>query len=112
MPDGHARRHLTDEDATGKPGTAMGAERDVASRPYLERTTGKRQHPPRASRRLCGVRAGNERRMSEALTPEEETIETDLAETLADDVPVEDEYDGPDPEDDPKGDGSDEDQGT
>jgi len=28
------------------------------------------------------------------------------------DVPVEDEYDGPDPEDDPKGDGADEDQGT
>jgi hypothetical protein len=50
--------------------------------------------------------------MSEALTPEEESIETDLGETPEEDVPVEDEYDGPDPEDDPKGDGSDEDQGT
>ena len=50
--------------------------------------------------------------VSEALTPEEETIETDLAETADEDVPVDDEYDGPDPEDDPTGDGSDEDQGT
>ena len=50
--------------------------------------------------------------MSEAQTPEEETIETGLAQTPGKDVPVEDEYDGPDPEDDPKGDGSDEDQGT
>ena len=50
--------------------------------------------------------------MSEAQTPEEETIETDLAQTPGEDVPVEDEYDGPDPEDDPKGDGSDEDQVT
>jgi hypothetical protein len=50
--------------------------------------------------------------MSEALTPEEETIESEIAEVPADDVPVEDEYDGPDPEDDPKGDRSDEDQGT
>jgi hypothetical protein len=50
--------------------------------------------------------------MSEALTPEEESIETELGETPDEDVPVEDKYEGPDPEDDPKGDGSDEDQGT
>lgn len=50
--------------------------------------------------------------MSEARTPEEETIETDLARTTDEDTPVEDEYEGPDPEDDSKGDGSDEDQGT
>ena len=50
--------------------------------------------------------------MSEALTPEEESIETELSETPHEDVAVEDEYDGPDPEDDPKGDRSDEDQGT
>jgi hypothetical protein len=50
--------------------------------------------------------------MSEARTPEEETIETDLARVPDEDVPVEDEYDGPDPDDDAKGDGSEEDQGT
>jgi hypothetical protein len=50
--------------------------------------------------------------MSEARTPEEETIETDMAEDPAESVPVEDEYEGPDPEADPKGDASDEDQGT
>ena len=50
--------------------------------------------------------------MSEARTPEEESIETGLRETLDEDIPVEDEYDGPDPGDDPKGDGADEDQGT
>ena len=50
--------------------------------------------------------------MSEALTPEEETIETELAEIPDEQIPVDDEYDGPDPEDDPKGDASDEDQGT
>ena len=51
--------------------------------------------------------------MSEARTPEEETVEKDLAHTPDDeDVPVEDEYDGPDPEDDTRGDASDEDQGT
>ena len=50
--------------------------------------------------------------MSETRTPEEETIETDLARVPDEDVPVEDEYDGPDPEDDSKGDGSDEDQET
>jgi hypothetical protein len=50
--------------------------------------------------------------MSEARTPEEETIESELSEIRDEDVPVDDEYDGPDPEDDPKGDASDEDQGT
>ena len=50
--------------------------------------------------------------MSETRTPEEESIETELGQTPDEDVPVEDEYHGPDPEDDPKGDGSDEDQGT
>jgi len=50
--------------------------------------------------------------MTEAETREEEAIETDLGEMPSDDIPVEDEYHGPDPEDDPKGDGSDEDQGT
>jgi hypothetical protein len=49
--------------------------------------------------------------MSEARTPEEETVAKDLAHTRDED-PVEDEYDGPDPEDDTKGDASDEDQGT
>jgi hypothetical protein len=56
--------------------------------------------------------SGNFAHMSEARTPEEESIETELRETPDEDVPVEDEYDGPDPEDDPKGDGADEDQGT
>jgi hypothetical protein len=50
--------------------------------------------------------------MSEAQTPEEETIETEMAQFLDKDLPVEDEYDGPDHEDDSTGDGSDEDQGT
>lgn len=50
--------------------------------------------------------------MSEARTPEEETIETELSRRPDEDVPVDDEYDGPDPEDDLKGDASDEDQGT
>ena len=53
--------------------------------------------------------------MSEARTPEEETIdtadETDRSEE-AGGSQDEGRYDGPDPEDDPKGDGSDEDQGT
>jgi hypothetical protein len=48
--------------------------------------------------------------MSEAQTPEEETIQRDLAQTPDEDVPVEDEDDGPDPQDDPKADGSDEDR--
>ena len=50
--------------------------------------------------------------MSEARTPEEESIETDLEQTPPEDVPVEDEYHGPDPEDDPEGDASDEEQGA
>ena len=50
--------------------------------------------------------------MSEARTPEEETIESELSQIPEEDTPVDDEYDGPDPEADPKGDGSDEDQGT
>ena len=44
--------------------------------------------------------------MSEARTPEEDTIDT-----VDEPEPV-DEYDGPDPEEDAKGDASDEDQGT
>jgi hypothetical protein len=44
--------------------------------------------------------------------PEEESIETDLREISDENLPVEDDYDGPDPEDDPKGDGADEDQRT
>jgi hypothetical protein len=50
--------------------------------------------------------------VSKARTPEEETIESELSQTPDVDASVEDEYDGPDPEDDPKNDGSDEDQGT
>ena len=46
--------------------------------------------------------------MSEARTPEDDTIEAGQeSETEA-----QDDYDGPDPEDDAKGDASDEDQGT
>jgi hypothetical protein len=67
---------------------------------------------PKTYRGLLDPRNGNVGAMSEAFTPEEETIETDLAETPPAEVPVDDEYHGPDPEDDPKGDGSDEDQGT
>lgn len=59
-----------------------------------------------------GIRIGNRVSMSEARTPEEEDIETELGQLPDEDVPVEDEYDGPDPADDPKGDGMDEDQGT
>ncbi len=44
--------------------------------------------------------------MSEARTPEEDTIKPDDAEL------ENGEYGGPDPESDEKGDGSDEDQGT
>lgn len=50
--------------------------------------------------------------MPEAQTPEEVAIEKDAPQIPDKDVPVEDEYHGPDPEDDPKGDGADEDQGT
>ena len=49
--------------------------------------------------------------MSEAQTPEEESIGTER-QTPDEDIPAALEYRGPDPEDDPKGDGSDEDQGT
>jgi hypothetical protein len=44
--------------------------------------------------------------MSEARTPEEDTIKPH------DEGAEDDDYDGPDPEGDQKGDGSDEDQGT
>ena len=44
--------------------------------------------------------------MSEARTPEEATIQPH------DDQPEDEEYDGPDPEDNVHGDASDEDQGT
>jgi hypothetical protein len=44
--------------------------------------------------------------MSEARTPEEETIEPEPPSSADED------YSGPDPEEDPKGDRSDEDQGT
>ena len=44
--------------------------------------------------------------MSEARTPEEDTIQP------GHENEQDDEYAGPDPEDDEKGDGSDEDQGT
>jgi hypothetical protein len=47
--------------------------------------------------------------MSEARLPEEDTIQPSEEAGSAKD---EDEYDGPDPEEDQKGDGSDEDQGT
>ena len=54
--------------------------------------------------------------MSEARTPEEDTIETgekgEPEEREAYDEAYDDAYVGPDPEDDQKGDGSDEDQGT
>ena len=50
--------------------------------------------------------------MSEVRTPAEDTIESDLSRIADAEVPAEDGYDGPDPEDDPKGDASDEDQGT
>ena len=50
--------------------------------------------------------------MSEARTPEEDTIETDLAQIPDEEVLVDDEYDRPDPEDEAKGDSADEDQGT
>ena len=49
--------------------------------------------------------------MSEARTPEEDTIETG-EKGEPEEREAEDAYVGPDPEDDQKGDGSDEDQGT
>lgn len=48
--------------------------------------------------------------MSEARTPEEDTIQP--AGENGGGSEEDDTYDGPDPEEDPKGDGSDEDQGT
>jgi hypothetical protein len=48
--------------------------------------------------------------VSEARTPEEDTIQP--SEEPKSPSSTDDEYDGPDPERDPKGDGSDEDQGT
>jgi hypothetical protein len=52
--------------------------------------------------------------VSEARTPEEEAIEPDDASRGSDShgAPDDSEYDGPDPEEDAKGDGADEDQGT
>ena len=49
--------------------------------------------------------------MSEARTPEEDTIETAERREPEDDA-YDHDYEGPDPEDDEKGDRSDEDQGT
>jgi len=56
---------------------------------------------------LPGNTLRNEKPMSEAQTPEADTIEPQGENGLDDN-----EYDGPDPEGDEKGDGSDEDQGT
>jgi hypothetical protein len=50
--------------------------------------------------------------MSEARTPEEDTIETGEKGEPEEREAEDDAYVGPDPEDDQKGDGSDEDQGT
>ena len=47
--------------------------------------------------------------MSEARTPEESALDPGCGEDAEPDA---DDYDGPDPEEDSKGDGSDEDQGT
>ena len=55
--------------------------------------------------------SGNYVSMSEARTPEEDTIETG-EKGEPEEREAEDAYVGPDPEDDQKGDGSDEDQGT
>jgi hypothetical protein len=74
--------------------------------------SGSRRAQTYRDNRFGAMEGGKLAHMSEARTPEEESIETELRETPDEDVPVEDEYDGPDPEDDPKGDGADEDQGT
>lgn len=95
--------HLTSKDHPEPEGSGPG--RDSIG-------TGSRRALTYRQRRLGATPNGNRALMSEAQTPEEESIETELGETPDEDVPVEDEYDGPDPEDDPKGDGSDEDQGT
>jgi hypothetical protein len=61
---------------------------------------------------MAGIRSAP---WSEARTPEEDTIDTaddrDRSEAPAGSE-SQGSYDGPDPEDDPTGDGSDEDQGT
>ena len=63
--------------------------------------------------RVCGVRdAGKPVEHVRSANPEEGTIVSELSEPPDEDVPVDDEYDGPDPEDDPKGDAAEEDQGT
>ena len=56
--------------------------------------------------------SGNYVSMSEARTPEEDTIETGERGESEEREAEDDAYVGPDPEDDEKGDGSDEDQGT
>ena len=56
--------------------------------------------------------SGNYVFMSEARTPEEDTIETGQKGESEEREAEDDAYVGPDPEDDDKGDGSDEDQGT
>jgi len=56
--------------------------------------------------------SGNYVSMSEARTPEEDTIETGQKGESEEREAEDDAYVGPDPEDDEKGDGSDEDQGT
>jgi hypothetical protein len=50
--------------------------------------------------------------MSETRVPEEAPIQTDEPEVPGPEEPQDDEYKGPDPKADPKGDGADEDQGT
>jgi hypothetical protein len=66
--------------------------------------------PPEVVRVSRHHRPGNGNQVSEARIPEEETIET--GDGGGGRVPEQGEYDGPDPEADPKGDGQDEDQGT
>lgn len=61
---------------------------------------------PRRGRRFAPPLFGHPHVVSEARTPEEDTID------MSDEPVTDDEYEGPDPEDDPKGDGADEDQGT
>ena len=56
--------------------------------------------------------SGNYVSMSEARTPEDDTIETGEKGEPEQREAEDDAYVGPDPEDDQKGDGSDEDQGT
>jgi hypothetical protein len=72
---------------------------DVSADPYSQIST--------ALGVSLGHRKGIRHTMSEALTPEQDTIETGDEEDRPDE-----EYGGPDPEEDEKGDGADEDQGT